>query len=135
MTETVTEFKNGKMILRTDGIELTVGGRPQYGPRRQRNSKDPGTYGLEVFNPEVLLTDMHYRYYGVFFRGDILPGSSPTQDQKLAAMRDVLREYLTYRGTRTSWTQEDAWLRQWRNNHASDSPLDFQAACSNSNPS
>lgn len=113
MSETVTEFENGKMTLRVDGMELTVGHKPN----------------------EVRLTDSESRYYATFSRGDML-GSGPTQDQKLAAMRDVLREYLTFRGTRTSWTQEDAWLRRWRKNHASDKTFDFQAACSsNSSPS
>lgn len=98
VTKMITSYKNGKVILKTDdGITVTAGS-PKF--------------RLGTNSPEIHLWDEQNRYGAVVFEGVKL-GQSPTVEKKVEVMTHVLNQYLTYRGTRTSWTINDAWFKKW----------------------
>lgn len=93
----ITTYKNGKIVLKSDGVVLTAGDSKW---RHGRNS------------PEIHIWDEKNRYGAVFYEGALL-GSEPTDEKKLEVLNLVLQRYLRYRGTRTSWTLKDAWFKKW----------------------
>lgn len=94
-------YKNGKVALKSDdGMELVV-----CSPKYRRG-------GDGSVSPEVHLWDEENRYAAIFFEGVML-GREPTAEIKVEVLNKVLKDYLTYRGTRTSWTLKDSWFKKW----------------------
>lgn len=94
-------FKNGKALLKTDGIVVKAG-------------EQKVGYGIgNGYSPEIHLWDKHNRYSVIVFRGVEL-GYNPSDEVKIQVLQSVLQEYLSYRGTRTSWTINDAWMKRWK---------------------
>lgn len=88
----IKTYKNGRVDVKDDGIQVWI--RP----------KD---------NPQVHLWDHVNRYGYVVYQGLTL-GDSPTVETRTKIAIDVLNQYKTVRGQRTSWTVDDAWLRKWK---------------------
>lgn len=88
-------FKNGKVFVREAGVLVTV---------------DPKEF------PKVHVSDPLNRYYYFVFRGLQLFHSSSSGERIIIAVEE-LQKYLKIRGTRTSWTQNDLWLKKWKAAH------------------
>lgn len=90
MTEPeIQVFKNGKVILRWDGIEVRT----------------------NPTGPFVHLVDRENRY--AFFVGEGVALHGAEADAKIQLLKKWLLEYLHWRGQRTGWTPNDAWKRKW----------------------
>jgi len=90
----VKTFKNGKVILKDQGVEVVA---------------DPKEY------PKVHVWDKINRYAFITFQGIALGNRiETTVKQREQVAKNTLNYYTTFRGTRTSWTKDDAWLRKWK---------------------
>ena len=90
---TLKEFKNGKIVLKEQGVEVWLAPRDKY------------TY-------EVHLWDQENRF-GLQTVADRTPWDEKAPNGEALA-RAQLEKYLPVRGQRTSWNQDDAWLRKWK---------------------
>ena len=81
-------FKNGKVIVKGEGIVV------------------------EIDFPRVNVADVSNRYYYFVFEGTKLQGA--TVERKIEIAVEEMEQYKKIRGTRTSWTLDDGWMRKWK---------------------
>ena len=100
---TIKTYKNGKVVLKEDGIKIWI------------SPKD---------HPQVHLFDDLNRYGYYVYRGISLC-DNPTIEIRTELVKEILIQYKTVRGQRTSWTVDDAWLKKWkaRNGKEIDPPV------------
>ena len=90
----IKTYKTGKVVLTDEGIQVWI------------SPKD---------DPKVHLWDDLNRYGYVVYQGVAL-GYNTTVETRARVATDVVNQYKTVRGQRTSWTIDDAWLKKWKAN-------------------
>jgi len=97
-TATLKKFDTGEVAFEEQGVEIYI---LPLNPKKLRRGEPHAMWTVQVLDEE--------NRFAMTYRSNIIDPEDIIKRQ--------LKNYLPIRGTVTSWTKDDVWLREWKSTH------------------